>query len=367
MRYYVQFRGWKTKRRIVVIESDDWGSIRMPSMKAYRALAEKNSKVSSDPYCRYDTLESQSDLEALANVLIDLKDFSGRPPVITTNTIVANPRFDDIRQSGFERYSYEDFRDTYLRYGDGHSTLKVLQTVVRERLVFPQLHGREHVHVPLWLSELRKGQPELLHAFDHDCFGVPYMSSAKNLRKNLLASLDRTGLPNEQQFQERSISESAQIFEKQFGYTSRSFIAPAYTWHRSIEKSLSDVGISCIQGLPLQYEARLGTNTYTKRLHFTGQRNFHGQYYSVRNVFFEPNLNERFDWLNSAIKRVGEAFFFDKPAIISMHRLNFVGGLDIHARDRNLSLLKKFLSDILKKWPTVEFLTSEQLALQISK
>ncbi len=26
---YVNFRGWKTKRKIVVIESDDWGSIRM--------------------------------------------------------------------------------------------------------------------------------------------------------------------------------------------------------------------------------------------------------------------------------------------------------------------------------------------------
>jgi hypothetical protein len=25
-------RGWKTNRKIVVIESDDWGSIRMPHM-----------------------------------------------------------------------------------------------------------------------------------------------------------------------------------------------------------------------------------------------------------------------------------------------------------------------------------------------
>ena len=27
--------GWRTKRHIVVIESDDWGSIRMPSKDVY--------------------------------------------------------------------------------------------------------------------------------------------------------------------------------------------------------------------------------------------------------------------------------------------------------------------------------------------
>ena len=28
--------GWRTKRHIVVIESDDWGSIRMPSKEVYK-------------------------------------------------------------------------------------------------------------------------------------------------------------------------------------------------------------------------------------------------------------------------------------------------------------------------------------------
>ena len=31
---------WKTRRRIVVIESDDWGSLRMPSMNAFKKLEE---------------------------------------------------------------------------------------------------------------------------------------------------------------------------------------------------------------------------------------------------------------------------------------------------------------------------------------
>lgn len=30
-RHFLNLPGWHTRRKIVVIESDDWGSIRMPS------------------------------------------------------------------------------------------------------------------------------------------------------------------------------------------------------------------------------------------------------------------------------------------------------------------------------------------------
>lgn len=51
--------GWRTNRKIVVIESDDWGSLRMSSIKAYQDL--KNKGVSLDKgagarYNQYDTL-----------------------------------------------------------------------------------------------------------------------------------------------------------------------------------------------------------------------------------------------------------------------------------------------------------------------
>jgi len=31
----VNIPGWRTNRKIVVIESDDWGSVRMPSREVY--------------------------------------------------------------------------------------------------------------------------------------------------------------------------------------------------------------------------------------------------------------------------------------------------------------------------------------------
>ena len=57
--------GWRTNRKIVVIESDDWGSIRMPSKFAYSNLLKKGIDVDkSFLYDTLDSLEKKEDLEA---------------------------------------------------------------------------------------------------------------------------------------------------------------------------------------------------------------------------------------------------------------------------------------------------------------
>ena len=42
--------GWRTKRKIVVIESDDWGSIRMPSRDIYEKLLAEGYRVDLNKY-----------------------------------------------------------------------------------------------------------------------------------------------------------------------------------------------------------------------------------------------------------------------------------------------------------------------------
>ena len=44
--------GWYTKRKLVVIESDDWGAIRMPSKEIYNQFLREGIRVDNDPYCR---------------------------------------------------------------------------------------------------------------------------------------------------------------------------------------------------------------------------------------------------------------------------------------------------------------------------
>ena len=50
-----------------------------------------------------------------------------------------------------------------------------------------------------------------------------------------------------------------------------------------------------------------------------------------------------------------------KPAVIGMHRVNYVGGIDEANRDFGLSQLRMLFSKILLAWPDVEFMSTEQL------
>jgi hypothetical protein len=72
-------------------------------------------------------------------------------------------------------------------------------------------------------------------------------------------------------------------------------------------------------------------------------------------------MSPDYDWVNHCLQQINNAFKMHKPAIISTHRVNFIGSLDISNRARNLVLFKKLLNNILKEWSTVEFLSSDQL------
>ena len=74
----------------------------MPSREVYNELLCKGIRVDNCVYNRYDSLTSEKDLIALFEILSSIKDKNGNPALLTANTIVANPDFDKIRESGFE-------------------------------------------------------------------------------------------------------------------------------------------------------------------------------------------------------------------------------------------------------------------------
>ena len=93
--------GWRTSRHIVVIESDDWGSIRMSSRENLERMVRAGMREDLDHYNTFDGLESNRDLEELYQVLTSFKDSTGRHPVMTGVNVVANPVFESIRENGF--------------------------------------------------------------------------------------------------------------------------------------------------------------------------------------------------------------------------------------------------------------------------
>jgi hypothetical protein len=61
------------------------------------------------------------------------------------------------------------------------------------------------------------------------------------------------------------------------------------------------------------------------------------------------------------MKQIDTAFRWNKPAIISSHRVNFCGHIDPKNREKGLETLKKLLQEIVVKWPNVEFMSADTL------
>jgi hypothetical protein len=61
--------GKRVSQKIVVFESDDWGATRMTGRDAYTALLENKIRVDKSVYCKFDILESDEDVQMLADVL----------------------------------------------------------------------------------------------------------------------------------------------------------------------------------------------------------------------------------------------------------------------------------------------------------
>ncbi len=360
---YYSIIGSKT-HKIVVIESDDWGTIRMASKSAFNRLKSSGVNVESNPFNKYDTLESNEDMLHLYELLDRYKDRNGNHPIITSNTIVANPDFERIRQSDFTEYYYELFTDTLTTYPNRNQVKKLVDLGHEKRFFKAQFHGREHVNVKQWMRRLKEGDLNYLKAFEERVFGIEE-TQKKTIRGNFMAAFDFESSADKM-YVNQTIEDGLTIFKKLFGFSSDSIIAPAAVWHSDSEKVMSENGVKYVQGFVIQNMPKIGADEYLKKFHYLGQTNSFNQKYLVRNCYFEPSTNQNFDWVSNCLKQIKMAFLFNKPAIISMHRINFVGGIEEKNRIESLSKFADLLNSIMKNWPDVEFKSSDELGDLIS-
>ena len=353
-------RGINISRKLIAIESDDWGTIRMPSKNTFESLKKQGIPVDKCAYCKNDTLASEGDLTALFETLEEFGDIHENPPKITANTVVANPDFDKIRKNGFSGYYYEPFTETLKRYHKHDHVFNLWNEGIKKGTFYPQFHGREHVNIELWLEELQKPESVFRKLFEHRMWGVGGKQAVIN-GINIQASFD-TNNPETIEHHKTILKEGLDLFESIFGFRSRSFIANNFIYHSRLNETLKEAGVHYIQGMKYQKHPRLGQKKRKMIRHYTGEENAHNQQYLVRNCVFEPSqMPPGHDSVDSCLKDIANAFFWNRPAIITAHRLNFIGQLNPANRDNNLKLLKKLLTEIQKKWPDVEFLASHEL------
>ena len=360
----INIPGFRTNRKIVIFESDDWGCIRMPSRKVYNQLLADGFRIDNCAYNRYDSLASEDDLTCLFEVLLKHKDKNGKHPIFTVNTVVANPDFEKIKLSEFNDYHYEPFTKTLEKYPDHKNSFKIWKQGIKSNIFEPQFHGREHINVKRWMRSLKKNNSFVKLAFKNQMYDL-----SKNERISEISFMDALNFEetNELQFQKKSISEGLNIFEDVFGYKASSFIPPCYIMSNNLSSHLATCGIKSIQGNYYQLEPLVGKeHKFKKHLRYLGQKNNVNQTYLMRNAFFEPSSNPTYDWNGDVLKRAASSFFWRKPLIINSHRLNYIGYIDPKNRERNLLKLNRLIIELLKKWPDIEFMSSSSLNYIIS-
>ena len=355
--------GWRTNRKIVVIESDDWGSIRTRDEVALNVLKGKGFDTESSNFVKYDSLEGETDLVALFEVLQSVRDKNNRSAVFTPMTIVANPDFRKIEANDFQEFFLEPFTETGKRYKGSADILKLYQQGIAEKLFMPEYHGREHLNHLRWLRGLVAGEKGFLEPFKVESFGFSHCDG--NTIRDHLAAYDPEFQKDIPQL-EQSLVDGLTMFEDIFGFKANYFVASKSPEPKEFEKALADSGVNYLTRYKLQ-KYPLGDGKYKREFNWLGKTNKYGQIIITRNAGFEPSGKLNIDWVGLCMSDIKLAFKWKKPAVISSHRVNYMGRLSEQNRSNGLRQLKSLLQQIVKKWADVEFMSSSELGDIIRK
>src|SRR5690606_15655998 len=97
-------------------------------------------------------------------------------------------------------------------------------------------------------------------------------------------------------------------------------------YNSGMEEALSREGIKLID-VPRFRREPLGMGKYRKKLHYQAQPAQRNQWYITRNAVFEPDFGTGKDFISSCLNEINEAFSNRQPAVISNHRVCFMGGI----------------------------------------
>jgi len=354
---YINAVGWRTKRKLVLIESDDWGTIRAASRQAYESLCAESGKDGTF-FDKYDSLESAKDLELLFEVLSSVKDKDGNPFVMSPISVVANPDFEAVERNGFSEYVYESVLDTYKRSPHTEHSFDVAQQGINSGVWFPQFHGREHINGKRWLKALQIDDKLSKKAF-------AYKSIHRGCIREDMDSLKAFDIDSvdDLKYLRDVMAEGLSLFEKVWGYRASAFCAPCGIIRTETLNVAAQNGIKMSAG---QYFMPQGDGTYKKIDNFWGGRSKNGLVFYRRNCKFEPARDHNIDWVDRCLSEIKIAFRWGKPANIDSHRVNFIGGIYPENRDYTLKELKRLLKEIVRHWPDVEFVNSEQIYKSIN-
>lgn len=332
----------------------------MPTEKVFENLMNAGVDLFSDEGLRFnqnDSLATADDLEHLFETLNSIRDSTGRPAVITPVSVVANPDFEKIMDAKYTEYYYEPFTETLKRYRGCANSFLLWKEGIRDRLFMPQFHGREHLNVKIWLRALQRENKNVAIAFKNRMWGISTINDPE-IRLELQAAFDFID-PLDINYHKEVITTGLNLFEQLFGYRASYFVPPNGPFSSKLEPICFREGIRYLMLPKIQTEP-LGYGRTKKRIHWLGKSTADGLTLLTRNCFFEPGQSGT-DWVDSCLNEIANAFRWNKPAVISAHRVNFIGAINQRNRENGLLQLRQLLKKIMTNWPDIMFVTSEEL------
>lgn len=354
--------GWRTKRRLIVFCVDDYGNVRLNSKLSKQSLLKSGLNLKSR-FDSFDAMETTEDLEVLFETLSSVKDSNNRPAVFTAFSMPSNLDFESIIQNNYEKCSYELLPETFKKLEslqpDAYKGIwSVWKNGIKANLIYPQFHGKEHFNHKVISELLSRKSPELISNIQNRS-----LAGINNHMYNTIswtAAFDFWDVDENKQLA-IEIEQGIADFKTVFGISPVSFTPPATVVHNSLLPVLERKGIKVIDAKTIGKNHR-GFGSYGYNYNFTGKKTGENMRLVVRNVMFEPTLKSNLNCVQAAIDQIEAAFRWGKPAVISSHRVNFAGLIDIHNRTTGIETLRLLLKTIVRRWPDAEFISTAELS-----
>jgi hypothetical protein len=352
--YLKNILGKRTKGKRICFSVDDYGNVMLASKTARENLRRQGLDIDHSRFSMYDTLETSDDMNALYEVLSSVKDKHNKPACFTAFAMSANIDFDKVEASSFTEYIYEDVKTTFNKQGE--NTWDAWQEGINNELFWPEFHGREHLNLRVFNYWLNKKEPQFIAALKERSYVS--ISSMANSRIGYTEAFSVDQF-HEIEAHKEIIKNGLQLFERLHDRKANHFNAPGAREHISLSPFIASCGIKMIDTDLI----RKDINQFAKmkhQFHMMGSQEC-GMTSVYRNAVFEPSLTA--NCVESCLQQIDIAFKCGKPANISSHRVNFVGGIDVSVRDNGLKKLSILLREIVKRWPNAEFVKSKDLFL----
>lgn len=345
-----------TIKKLITFESDDWGSLRLQDESIPQKLRDANVPThtcGAGFFNEFDTLENSEDLTLLTDLLLNYENRNGTPK-FTFLQLAANPDFQKIEDSNFTNFYNHSVELDYKNNGDSNYINELLEKV-KENVISLEFHGREHLNVPVWMRYLKAGDEQTLKAFQLRYWGYDNFNENGVFYNSAYEVEKRIDIP----YYINTLIDGIQRFKDTFNIQPNYFVPPTGGMNSAYLKPLAHNGIKLVHSARI-HEDSVGDGKKKKLFRIPGTKNRFGQRYIKRNCFFEPADKSR-DWVKSCLNEIEHAFKYEQPAVISTHRVNYVGRISRENRKHGLQELSKLLEAINEKWPDVNYIHTRDL------